>query len=205
MVSRFSCYVVKTVLWLCMIQLREHDKNDCGHVRVSAVCSGKSQPKQLRFLARDLGLTAICRDQSCHAHFEWAMRKRECAGMAGFAEKKDAHWSVSYSLTSHHRAATIKQSRGFMSSRWSALVWLMWNRTSRHFTSNLLTISSSNRWISVIHNTWNTNTSRLSDILSEIISWYQVIEGRFNIYIAVRVQFVLVLLLTLVSFIRGAL
>ena len=43
-------------------------------------------------------------------------------GVRGVAYKKSAHWSVSHSLISHHRTATIKQSTGFVGSLWSAFV-----------------------------------------------------------------------------------
>jgi hypothetical protein len=43
-------------------------------------------------------------------------------GVGGVALKESAHWSVSHSLISHHRTATIKQSTGFTASLWSAFV-----------------------------------------------------------------------------------
>jgi hypothetical protein len=114
-----------------------------------------------------------CRPSAAPRALRMSYAQTWVRGVGGVAVKKDSHWSVSHSLISHHRPdrpATIKQSTGFLSSLRSAFVRLVLKRASSHITSNLLTISSSDCWISVTHTIWNTNTSRISDILSEIIS-----------------------------------
>jgi hypothetical protein len=65
-------------------------------------------------------------------------------GVGGVALKASAHWSVSHSLISHHRTATIKQSTGFVGSLWSAFVPCGGTIRLSHITLRLLVIFPSN-------------------------------------------------------------
>jgi hypothetical protein len=56
-------------------------------------------------------------------------------GVGGVAIRESSHWSISHSLISHHRTATIKQSTGLVGSLWSACVAAGSSRCKIHYTS----------------------------------------------------------------------
>ena len=112
-----------------MVGFCKHGKESVGSVKclnsvTSWTSSAFSRPlrqiqkvteQQLRVLTLDVGLTAIWLPRELRMSYA----RTSCAGWWGCS---GAHWSVSHSLISHHRTATIKQCTGLAVSLWSAVV-----------------------------------------------------------------------------------